>query len=70
MSRVIKASVTLDKKRCTDKAYFDKAYNKFNREFLKSGVLEELRIRRCYYNPSALRKIKKQVMRNKWKFYS
>jgi ribosomal protein S21 len=57
----------LDPKKCTDKVYFDKAWKRFNREFLNSGIVEELKLKRCYYKPSALRKIKKQIVRNKWK---
>jgi len=63
------AKVVLNGKKSLDKAYFDKAYNKFNREFLRSGVLDELRLKRCYYKPSVLRKLKKELARNKWKFY-
>lgn len=70
MGKIVNASVTLNKQKCTDKVYFDKMYNKFSREFLKSGVLDELRLKRCYYKPSALRKIKKQLTRNKWKYYN
>jgi len=64
---IVNAKVTLDPKKCTDKAYFERAWNRFNREFLNSGVIEELRLKRCFYKPSALRKIKKQIVRNKWK---
>ena len=63
------AKVNLDPKKSTDKAYFDRAWKKFNNEFFKSGVIDDLRLRRCYYKPSALRKVKKQLTRNKWKFY-
>jgi ribosomal protein S21 len=65
--RPVNVEVKLDKKKCTDKAYFDKMWNKFSREFMNSGVVEELRLKRCYYKPSMLRKIKKQIVRNKWK---
>lgn len=64
---IINAQVKLDPKKCTDKAYFERIWSKFNREFLNSGVIEELRLKRCFYKPSALRKIKKQIVRNKWK---
>jgi len=70
MSKVVNAYVKLDKKKSTDKAYFDRAYNKFSREFLKSGVIDELRLKRCYYKPSALRRVKKELSRNKWKYYN
>ena len=58
---IINAQVKLDPKKCADKAYFEKIWNRFNREFLNSGVLEELRLKRCFYKPSALRKIKKLI---------
>jgi ribosomal protein S21 len=64
---IIKAEVKLDLKKCTDKAYFDKMYNKFNREVLNSGILDELRLKRRFYKPSAFRKIKKEMARNKWR---
>jgi len=70
MSKIINVSVNLDKKKCTDKVYFDKMYKKFSREFLRSGVLEDLRFKRCFYKPSVLRKLKKQTAKLKWKFYS
>lgn len=63
----IHAEVKLDRKKCTDKAYFEKMYSKFNREFLNSGVLDELRLKRRFYKPSALKKIKKELVRNKWR---
>lgn len=69
MSNIINAQVTLNKKKSLDKAYFEKAWNKFNREFLKSGVVEELRLKRCFYKPSMFKKIRKEITRNKWKFY-
>ena len=65
--RQTNAEVKLDLKKCTDKVYFDKMYNKFNRDFLNSGVLDEVRLRRRYYKPSALKKIKKEMTRNKWR---
>ena len=70
MSYIINAEVKLDKKKSTDKAYFDRAYNKFSREFMKSGVIDELRLKRCYYKPSVLRRVKKEMARNKWKYYN
>jgi len=70
MSKVINVSVSLDKKKCTDKAYFDKAYKKFAREVLRAGISEDLRFKRYYLKPSALRKLKKQFSRQKWKFYN
>jgi len=70
MSKIVNAQVTLNKKKSLDKAYFEKAWNKFNREFLRAGVMDELRLKRCYYKPSAMRKIKKEISKRKWKFYS
>lgn len=64
---MVNAKIKLDPKKCMDKAYFEKALSRFNREFLNSGVLDELRLKRRFYKPSALRKIKKQLVRNKWK---
>jgi len=61
--------VNLDKKKSTDKTYFDKAYRKFSSEVLKSGILDEVRLKRRYLKPSAFKKFKKEVTRNKWKFY-
>jgi len=69
MSRNANVTVTLDKKKCTDKAYFDKAYKRFSREVLRAGIAEDLKFKRYYYKPSALRKLKKQFARQKWKFY-
>ena len=65
----INAEVTLNGKKSLDKAYFERALSKFGREFLKSGVLDTLRLKRCYYKPSAMRKVRKELSRNKWKFY-
>lgn len=67
---IINAQVKIDPKKSTDKAYFDKMWHKFNREFMNSGVIDELRLKRCFYKPSMLRKIKKQIVRNKWKYLS
>jgi ribosomal protein S21 len=68
--RKINAQVKLDPKKSTDKAYFDKMWYKFSRDFMNSGVIDELRLKRCYYKPSMRRKIKKQLVRNKWKHLS
>jgi ribosomal protein S21 len=64
------AEVSLNGKKSLDKAYFEKALNKFGREFLKSGVLDVLRLKRCHYKPSKMRRVKKELSRNKWKFYN
>jgi predicted RNA-binding protein len=39
------AEVTLNGKKSLDKAYFEKALNKFGKEFLKSGVQDTLRLK-------------------------
>ncbi len=66
----INAQVKMDPKKSTDKTYFDKMLRKFGREFMNSGVIDDLRLKRCYYKPSMLRKVKKQLVRNKWKHLS
>lgn len=63
------AFVQLDKKKSTDKVYFDKAYRKFSSEVLRSGIFEEIRLKRRFLKPSAFKKFKKEITRNKWKFY-
>jgi ribosomal protein S21 len=70
MSKIVNAAVHLDKKKCTDKAYFDRAWRTFSREVLRQGVLEDLRFKRCYYKPSVLKKLKKQIKHKKWKYYN
>lgn len=70
MSKIVNVSVQLDKRKCTDKTYFDRAWKTFNREVLRQGVLEDLRLKRCFYKPSALKKIKKQLRHKKWKYYN
>jgi len=63
------AEVALNGKKSLDKAYFERALSKFGREFFKSGVLDVLRLKRCHYKPSAMRRVKKELSRNKWKFH-
>ena len=63
------AFIKLDKKKSTNKEYFDKKLNEFTREVRRSFVLEGLRLKRCYYKPSAFRKIKDEIKHLKWKFY-
>jgi ribosomal protein S21 len=57
----INAAVNLDLKKCKDKIYFDKMYNKFNRQVITSGVLDDLRLRRRFLTPSQRQKLKKQL---------
>jgi ribosomal protein S21 len=64
------AEVILDSKKSTNKEYFDKKWNKFVREVRRSGIIEEVRIRRCYYKPSARKKALKEYSKLKWKFYT
>jgi len=61
--------VKLDKKKCLDKAYFDKMLKKFTFEVKKTEVMETIRLKRRYLKPSQLRKIKKELAPFKWKFY-
>ncbi|NBP02022.1 MAG: 30S ribosomal protein S21 [Proteobacteria bacterium] len=65
----INVEVKLDKKKSLDKAYFDKMYNKFAREVQKAEILEELRLRRCFYKPSKFKRVKKEYSRLKWLYY-
>lgn len=65
----INVEIKLDKKKCMDKAYFEKMLTKFSREVQRSEVMETLRLKRCHLKPSALRKHKKQIRHKKWKFY-
>jgi len=70
MSYIVHAEVKLNTKKSTDKAYFEKMYNKFNREFMQSGVIEQLKLKRCFYKPSVLKKVKKELAKFKWKYYN
>jgi len=69
MSYIVNACVKLDKKKCTDKVYFDKMVKKFMNEVQRSEVLEELRLKSRFLKPSQLRKLKKQLQHKKWKYY-
>jgi len=66
---IIKAEVKLKKERCSDKEYFERMLKKFSSEVSRSFIMEELRLKRTYLKPSMLKKIKPQVLRNKWKYY-
>lgn len=63
------AEVKLDGKKALNKEYFDKKLNQFTREVKRSFVLEELKLKRRFYKPSAFKKIKKDIKHLKWKFY-
>lgn len=66
---MINVEVKLDKKRATNKVYFDKMLKKFSDKVKASEILEEIRLKRNYLKPSAFRKEKKQRQHLKWKFY-
>jgi ribosomal protein S21 len=67
--RTIHCEVKLDKKRCTDKDYFDSKLKQFSREVKRSGVLEDLRKKVCYLKPSQMKKLNQQTKYLKWRFY-
>ena len=66
---IINAEVKLKKERCSDKEYLEKMLKKFTHEMNKTFIMDELRLKRTYLKPSMLKKIKPQVLRNKWKNY-
>jgi len=63
------AEVKLELKKSSSKEYFDKKLNIFTKSVKKSGVLEDLKWKRCFYKPSMLKKLKKKNAHLKWKFY-
>lgn len=65
----IKSEVKLDIKKCQNKEYFEKMLKRFSNAVKKSEIMEDLRMKRCFYKPSAMRKIRKERQRTKWKFY-
>jgi len=65
----VNAEVRLKKERCSDKVYFDKMLKKFTNEMNKTFIMDEIRLKRTFLKPSMLKKIKPQVLRNKWKNY-
>lgn len=67
--QIVRCEVKLDKKRCTDKDYFDSKLKQFSREVKRSGVLEDLRKKVCYLKPSQMKKLNKQTKHLKWRFY-
>jgi len=69
MSNIVHAEVKLDKRKCTDKAYFDRMLKKFMNNVQRSGVLEDVRLKLRFLKPSQFKKIKKQLQHKKWKFY-
>lgn len=66
---IVHCEVKLDKKRCTEKEYFDAKLKQFTREVKRCGVLEELRKKVCYYKPSQMRKLNQQTKHLKWRLY-
>jgi ribosomal protein S21 len=62
-------SVELDKKRSSNKEYFEKKLNQFTREVKKAFIMEELKLKRCFYKPSRFKRVKKEITRLKWAFY-
>lgn len=66
----INVETKLDPKKSTNKEYFEKKLNSFIKQVKKSEIMEELRLKRCFYKPSVLRKLKKQNAPHKWKFYN
>jgi len=64
---MINVEIKLNKNKCTDKAYFDKMLKKFSDEVKRSFVMEELKLKRVFYKPSAFKKIKKDIKHLKWK---
>lgn len=69
MSNIVNVEVKLDTKKTVNKEYFDKMYNKFAREVQKSGILDELRFRRCFYKPSKKKRLKAEFSKLKWLHY-
>lgn len=67
---MIQAEVKLDKSKSRDKAYFDKKLKQFTNAVKKCGVMEEVRLKRCFMKPSMRKKLAAQISANKWKFYS
>lgn len=66
---IINAEVKLDKSKSTNKIYFDKKLKQFSNLVKRSGLMEELKLKRCFYKPSTLRKLAPQISARKWKFY-
>lgn len=66
---MINCEVVLDKKKSTNKVYFDKKLKQFSNLVKKCGVLDELRLLRNYMKPSTRRKLSRQISAQKWKYY-
>ena len=62
--------VKLDKNKSIDKAYFDKKLKQFSSAVKRSGITEELRMRRCFMKPSVKKKLSLQISAAKWKYYN
>lgn len=65
----IVCEVKLDKNKCTDKTYFDKKLRQFTQAVKRSGITDELRLRRNYMKPSVRKKLSAQISAAKWKYY-
>jgi len=65
----IVCEVTLDVKKASNKVYFDKKLKQFSNLVKKSGITEELKLRRTFMKPSMRRKLSKQISAQKWKYY-
>jgi ribosomal protein S21 len=63
------AEVKLELKKSSNKEYFDKKLNAFTKLVKKSGILEDLKWKKCAHKPSMLKKLKKKNAHLKWKFY-
>lgn len=66
---MINCEVVLDKKKSSNKLYFDKKLRQFTNEVKRCGILEEVKLLRCYLKPSARRKLAQKQGFNKWKYY-
>lgn len=61
--------VKLEKGKASNKLYFDKKLKQFSNEFKRSGVIEELKVRRYFMKPSMRKRLSKELSAAKWKFY-
>lgn len=66
---MINCEIKLDKDKVSNKIYFDKKLKQFSNLVKKSGIMDELRLRRTFMKPSMRRKLSKQISAQKWKYY-
>jgi len=66
---IINCEVVLDKKKSSNKLYFDKKLKQFSNAVKRCGILEEVKLLRSYLKPSAKRKLASKISHNKWKYY-